>query len=1818
MIPDVSKQTPSQGKYSRVWIFDLLLILVLLTGVYFRATGIFWGENQFLHPDERFLVWVGTDISPVESFGEYFDTPNSSLNPHNRGHGFYVYGTLPMFVTRYIVQWVFGHSGFAEMTQVGRALSALVDMLTVLLVYLVASRLYDRRVALLASAFSAAAVLQIQLSHYFTMDTFINFFSFLAFYFAVRIATDTRPWGSSSNQQVEFEHAPETAPTNIWTRIERSARHPLFLPALGFGLAFGMAVASKLNAAPMALVLPAAIAIRLTRFPSEERIQRGIQAFWYLVLAGVISAITFRILQPYAFSGPGFLGLKPNPQWLANIRELRAQSSGDVDFPPAMQWARRSVLFSGKNLVLWGLGLPLGILAGLGFLWAGWRMVVSVLQRANEWQQHALLWGWTAAYFTWQSLSLNPSMRYQLPVYPALVIFAAWGLVALYDRVRSRSSPTSGEKGAGSEGGSSRPLGRVLIVLVGVAVLAAALAYAFGFTRIYNRPVTRIEASRWIYQNIPGAINLRIQTDEGITNQPLPFPYDFTITPGLPYSREFVPKAGGILSEVYMPHVHDILDSRLSSLLDSGLISWDEKTLKLTIIPAAGSEDLTASSAEVHSSFSPPGDTAGEGYTFTLDQPLLLDPDRRYVFTLELAGETAEISTSGEVALGIQPVDASSAEELSEQHLHTNEAVLNFSSPLSIQFVPQTNGVLKQIRLSPVSDQENGYVPASFLLSLTEEGEELTVFSSDVSVKRDPRDGGYLLLLEQPISLTQVREYTLNLQLTAAGGAISISGAGVANEGDWDDGLPLRLDGYDGFAGIYPLDLNFNMYWEDNPQKLARFTRILDQSEYLLISSSRQWGSLPRIPERFPMTAIYYRELLGCPPDRSIEWCYNVAKPGMFQGDLGFELVEVFQSDPSIGPLKLNDQFAEEAFTVYDHPKVFVFQKTEDYDPQVVRNALGSVDFSQVTRMPPMKFPPQPTNLMLPDYRLAEQRQGGTWSELFDTSALQNRYQLLSVIIWYLSISLLGIITYPVLRLALPGLADGGYPLARTTGLLILSYLVWLAGSFRIPFSRPTITAALAGMVVIAAILAYRQRDELRRELKKKPRYFLMIEILTLLFFVSFLLVRFGNPDLWHPWKGGEKPMDFSYFNAVLKSTSFPPYDPWYAGGYLNYYYYGFVLVGVLVKWLGIVPAVAYNLILPTLFSMIALGAFSLAWNLYCNRPKVIDNSAYKDNIVNDSYGTPVSAKAPHPFWIGLAGALSMAVLGNLGTVRMIVQGYQKIVAPGGVLEGANLLTRFAWTLRGFILSLQGASLPYGIGDWYWLPSRIIPAGGDIEPITEFPYFTVLYADLHAHLFALPIALLVLSICLSFVLGRVRWKGVLGFSASFLLAGLAIGALRPTNTADFYPYLALSVVILGYSIWFYQRPSEKTYRNLPLLAKLPDLVRRTIVTLAGIILLVLLTYLLYLPYTQWSAFGYGKLDLWKGSHTPLHAYLTHWGLFLFVIISWMIWETINWMAATPVSALRKLAPYKGLILGGILLLGAGILGLTFTEVGIAWFVLPIAAWAGILILRPNMPDTKRFVLFLVGTGLILTLAVEAIVVVGDIGRMNTVFKFYLQVWTLFAVSAAAALGWVLSGLVDWSPGWRRSWQVVLIVLLIGTALYPLMATMAKIKDRMAPEAPHTLDGSAYMKHARYRDSWDEMHLNQDYRAIRRLQENVSGSPVIVEANLRALYHWGSRYSIYTGLPGVVGWEWHQQQQRTAVPGNWVSERIAEIDEFYNTTDLEAARSFLRKYDVQYIIVGQQERGHYPGQGLDKFEAAEGIMWREVYRDGETVIYEVIV
>jgi len=130
-------------------------------------------------------------------------------------------------------------------------------------------------------------------------------------------------------------------------------------------------------------------------------------------------------------------------------------------------------------------------------------------------------------------------------------------------------------------------------------------------------------------------------------------------------------------------------------------------------------------------------------------------------------------------------------------------------------------------------------------------------------------------------------------------------------------------------------------------------------------------------------------------------------------------------------------------------------------------------------------------------------------------------------------------------------------------------------------------------------------------------------------------------------------------------------------------------------------------------------------------------------------------------------------------------------------------------------------------------------------------------------------------------------------------------------------------------------------------------------------------------------------------------------------------------------------------------------------VRVALVALPLAVLAGLLLLRPDMSGVKRGVLLMIGTGLALTLAVEVITLRGDIGRMNTIFKLYMQVWMLFAVSAAAAFGWLLIEFPYWKLRWSTIYQTGLYLLLAGAFLFTITATTDKVNDRITDVTPHT-------------------------------------------------------------------------------------------------------------------------------------------------------------
>jgi hypothetical protein len=297
-----------------------------------------WDHNQHLHPDERFLSLVGTAIQVPSSFSEYMSTEASRANPHNVGYAFYPYGTWPLIATRALAG-VVNRADYDGLTLVGRLLSAVADLVTLILLYLLGRKLADEETALFGVGLAACCVLSIQHSRFWTMEslgTTVVLFTVLA---CAAIA-DRGQWWS-------------------W-------------PLAGLGV--GAATAAKISLWTVSGLVPLAALIFIRCGPAGHAgVHQGrravLRALLGCAVAALVAAVTFRLLMPYAFAGPQLLDLRPNAKFLANLGELSRLMNGAADFPPAIQWADRApYLHPLRNLFFWGLGPTFAVAALVGWL----------------------------------------------------------------------------------------------------------------------------------------------------------------------------------------------------------------------------------------------------------------------------------------------------------------------------------------------------------------------------------------------------------------------------------------------------------------------------------------------------------------------------------------------------------------------------------------------------------------------------------------------------------------------------------------------------------------------------------------------------------------------------------------------------------------------------------------------------------------------------------------------------------------------------------------------------------------------------------------------------------------------------------------------------------------------------------------------------------------------------------------------------------------------------------------------------------------------------------------------------------------------------------------------------------------------------------------------------------------------------------------------------------------------------------------------------------------------------------------------------------
>lgn len=1013
-------------------------------------------------------------------------------------------------------------------------------------------------------------------------------------------------------------------------------------------------------------------------------------------------------------------------------------------------------------------------------------------------------------------------------------------------------------------------------------------------------------------------------------------------------------------------------------------------------------------------------------------------------------------------------------------------------------------------------------------------------------------------------------------------------GSVLAGE-EWDEILPLR-----GVPGVQPMHFEvfgLGLYHPDSTAKFGLLMDNLDRADYVTVSSNRLMNSIPRNRLSYPLTAHYHEMLLN--------------------GDLGFDLVAEFTSYPGLLGIEFPDHGVQESWSSYDHPRVLIFEKAPRYSREhLERLFAGPYTASSLTPGAAAN------NLLLSESDLTRQQTGGTWTDVFSEGGIAGRFPAL---LWFGALQAAAFAVTPVALLLFRRLPDRGYLLSKPLGLLLLAYPVWLSVRLGLlPFHQLTVLAGLLLLAVVGGALAYRNRVELARFVRERWRLIVCGEMVFCLAFLAFYLLRMENPDLWHPFRGGEKPMDLAYLTAVVRSTTLPPYDPWFSGGYINYYYLGQFLTATLTRLTAIPPEVAYNLAIPTFFALTAAATFSTAYNLAEASRRLLAGASDAAQTTRNRLLVARAIPAWSAYACGLLGVFLVAIAGNLDGVGQVVERLSQ-ASSFQAGTGIPVLESVLNSLGGvWQVVFRGAEV---VEFDYWRSSRMLPP---TISITEFPFFSFLFADLHAHMMAIAFQVLAIGTGLALVLRR-RDEPTSPWSDIGLIAvlGLIVGSLRWINSWDYPPFLllALATVLI----------SERHLAGGAGAALL------RIACKGG--LLVLLSFAFYLPFIADYRAPVAGLAV-APEQTPVHQYLAHFGLFAaFIAAGLFIWllralkpmrlletpsETAPVASRVKRDAIISVLMFTGILVGFLsLLLGISGQPLVAVLLPVLTLVVLLALREAVLVRRPD-GGIRLFVLALVTLGLGLSLGVDVVVLEGDIVRMNTVFKFYLHVWVVFAL-AAAFFAWQLVFVV-WRPMLTgpprfpvpriaaRAALSAMALLLLGVAIYPAFATPIRLNDRFN-DLPAGLDGMAYMETAQYSDERGLIDLSADLEGIRWMRQNVEGTPTIVEGQAE-LYRWGGRFSIYTGLPTVVGWDWHQRQQRGDL-AYMVTQRGQQVREFYSNPDPEQARDFLRAYGVRYVILGQVERFYYDEAGLAKFEAGLDGALEVAFQNEALRIYHVL-
>jgi 4-amino-4-deoxy-L-arabinose transferase-like glycosyltransferase len=478
------------------------LLLILLAAAVLRWTGLDWDEYLHYHPDERYIAWVATTIEWPDDWRTALRPSQSSFNPFywppdaasagietpQDAPRKYAYGHLPLYLgvaaTRLVERvspalrpllpegWLLtrdilngrGAVEFRHLTAVARALTGLVDLGTLLALFLLGRRVFGPAVGLLAAAFLAVNVMHVQLAHFFTADPYLTFFTVTAVYFMVRAVAQERP------------------------NVIRSPRANLVAAAIFVGLAVGSKFAAVLLFLPLALTLWLAARDRFVGWLAVT----AVIAFLIFFLTNPFAVLDLSCDVPTTAARVGPLALPAfnlRSCYLQNVITQGAMVRGESDLAFTRQYAGTwPYLYFIEMQLRWGMGWLLGALAFAGLAFFTLHTARQAWRRAPLEPAILILLAWSLPFFLTTGGFFVKFMRYLQPLTPFLMLFGA----ALLWRWPSRR----GRWAAG-------------------LVLGVTAVYALSFVSLYRDPHPWAAASRWIYANIPqGALLVSEQWDD--------------------------------------------------------------------------------------------------------------------------------------------------------------------------------------------------------------------------------------------------------------------------------------------------------------------------------------------------------------------------------------------------------------------------------------------------------------------------------------------------------------------------------------------------------------------------------------------------------------------------------------------------------------------------------------------------------------------------------------------------------------------------------------------------------------------------------------------------------------------------------------------------------------------------------------------------------------------------------------------------------------------------------------------------------------------------------------------------------------------------------------------------------------------------------------------------------------------------------------------------------------------------------------------------------------------------------------------------------